>query len=348
MNRWKFDEIMELNGQKLTKKYIASLNKEEREALVEPIFQMIRRDLPNFPYPDKLEQVDKEWLRVLAYKPDLTTDEIFNNSSVGTAICKYFCHDYFRAKGEKDKRSMPELFQDDDVMRKLVYNRLSISWFEEEHGLETFNFSPKMIIQGMRSMRTIAGISMQKITVAKYITEKYSNEGDIIFDYSCGFGGRLLAAASYNRGYIGTDPLTVPDLKLMVKHFGFTNIELLHCGSEDYAGTTDSIDLCYSSPPYFSQERYSEDLTQAYNKGDSFFYDIYWPATLKNAKNMLKPNKWFGLILTGHNRMLEITKEQFGEPIEIIKLRTVRSHLNKAAGADVLKYEPCFMFRNLK
>ena len=348
MNVWKFDHVMELDGQKLTKAYIKSLSKEQREALVEPIFQMIRKDLPEFPYPDDLSKVDKEWLRVLAYKPDLTTDEVFNNSNLGTAICKYFCHDYFKSKGEKDKRSMPQLFEDDEIMRKLIWNRLSIGWFEEENGGETFNLSPKMIIQGMRSMRLIAGITMQKITVAKYLAEKYSELGDIVYDYSCGFGGRLLGAVSCGRKYTGADPLTVPDLERMVEYLKLTGVTLIQSGSEDYCGDENSIDFSYSSPPYASKERYSEDLSQAYNKDTDYFFNIYWKKTLENIKYMLKPNKWFGLILTNQPLMLSLAEEQFGEPIEIIKLRTVRNHLNKAQGNEITKFEPCYMFKNVK
>ena len=34
-----YKEVIEINGQKLTKKYIASLNKEQRIALINPIFE---------------------------------------------------------------------------------------------------------------------------------------------------------------------------------------------------------------------------------------------------------------------------------------------------------------------
>ena len=86
-------------------------------------------------------------------------------------------------------------------------------------------------------------------TFAKYMALRYSNEGDTIGDYSCGFGGRLLGAASCGRKYIGTDPLTVPELKNMVSCFGLKDCELIQDGSENYRGKENSIDLYWSSPP---------------------------------------------------------------------------------------------------
>lgn len=63
--------------------------------------------------------------------------------------------------------------------------------------------------------------------------------------------------------------------------------------SEDYKDSEDSIDLAFSSPPYFDQEIYTDEDTQAYNKGPEYFYDVYWDTTFDNIKHMLKPGKYF-------------------------------------------------------
>ncbi len=348
MNKYKFDQVMELDGQKLTKAYIKTLSKEQREALVEPIFQMIRRDLPDFPLPDDESKIEKEWKRIQEFKPDISTNEIYNNSSVGTYISKFFCKDFYSSKGEKDKYTMQEVFNNDEMMRKLVWNRLGIGWFEEENGSETFNLSPKMIIQGMRSMRYISHLTTFKPTVAKYLTLKYSQPGDIIYDYSAGWGARLLSAAACVRQYIGIDPLTTPDLQRMVDYLKLPGITLLQMGSEDYTNYENTVDFSYSSPPYFNQERYSEDNSQCYNQGEYYFYNVYWKKTLENVKYMLKPDKWFGLNVINYPKMLDMAKEAFGEHVEVVQLKTVRSHLNKAQGQEAVKFEPIWMFKNVK
>src|SRR5271165_4525118 len=90
-----FDKIIEINDQELTKKYIQSLNKDESLALVEPIFNLLRKT--GWIYPDELAKVKKSWKTINDYVPDLTANELFNNSSLATDICKYFCHKFYLA-----------------------------------------------------------------------------------------------------------------------------------------------------------------------------------------------------------------------------------------------------------
>ena len=61
---------------------------------------------------------------------------------------------------------------------------------------------------------------------------------------------------------------------------------------------------------------------------------------------MLKPGKWFGLNVVNVPKMLEMAKIEFGEVIEEVKLKTVRSHLTKDRGVE--KFESIYMFRNPK
>lgn len=351
ISKYKYDEILKINNIDLTKKYIASLNREERELLIEPIFKIMRNQ--GFSYPDNKEKNNKEWKRLLDYQPDLESDEIYNNSSLATYICRFFCRSFYEAT-EPNKPTMIENFNDDKKLRKMIYNRLGLDWYTEENAhnenKECFNMSVKMIChQSQRSLRLISQISMFKPIVAKYIVMKYSHENDLIHDYSCGFGARMLGALSSNRRYIGTDPLTVPELEKMAQFFDLNNYTLIHDCSETWCGEENSIDLSYSSPPYFSQEVYAKDESQAYNKGEDYFYDVYWRKTLENVKFMLKPNRWFGLNVTNLPRMLEMAQEYFGEPLEVVKLKTTRSHLTKTRSKlSPVKYEPVYMFKNEK
>lgn len=345
MNQIDFDDNLILNGKELTKKYLGTLNKQERLDLIEPIFSLIKEKITEFPYPDDKAQLKKEWKKLIDLKIDTSVLELHNNSSMGTIICKYFCHSFYSSCEDK-KRNMLEVFQDDDLLKKIIYNRLGLEWFDQEP-LEAFNFSPKMLFfQAPRSMRLVAPVSMFKPNIAKYMYEKYSNPGDTVGDYSCGFGGRLLGAMASGRKYIGTDPLTTPELENMAKFFDFKDYQLINSGSEDFKGSENSIDLYWSSPPYYNQEVYSKDQTQAYNKGEDYFYNTYWKNTLLNIKYMLKPGKWFGLNVKNYPKMLDMAKDVFGEVKEEVFLKTVRSHLNKTAGT--LKYESVYMFINDK
>jgi hypothetical protein len=353
----KFDQLLEVNNQKLNKQYIQSLSKQERLDLIDPIFNLLREN--GWIYPDNTAKLNKSWKALLDFVPDLNSADLFNNSSLATDICKFFCHTFYLAT-ERDKPTLIDNFNNDAILKKIIHNRLGLAWLDADDkggGVnEAFNLSFKMVaIQGQRSMRLVNATSMFKPSIAKYMALKYSSENDTIFDYSCGFAGRLMGTMAANRKYIGTDPLTTPELTKLAEYFKFDpeRYKLINSGSEKYRGEENSVDLCYSSPPYIEQEFYSNDPTQAYNNGEDYFYDTYWQGTLENAKYMLKPGKIFGLnILEKYSKMVQMTTQQFGEPIEIIKLRTVRSHLTKNRGADggmaAEKFEPIYIFRNNK
>lgn len=342
-----YDQIVEINGQLITAPYVKTLDYNEREALVEPLFEHFRKQ--GWLYPDNDSELKKSYKKLCDWEPDLTSNELFNNSSLATDICKYFCHKFYDAT-ERKASTMKEVFYDDDKLRRLIRNRLGFDWWENENNDETFNISFRMLIQGMRSSRLVPSISMFKPNIAKYMYMKYSNENDIIYDYSVGWGGRMLGAASCNRKYIGIDPWTIDEVTIMKDYFNLQNITLIKDGSENVKLQENSIDFSFSSPPYFDQEYYCDDLSQSYNNGEDYFYNVYWKNTLENIKYMLKPDKWFGLNVTHkYPKMIDMAKEVFGDVIEEVQLRTIKSHLNKVTKkSDIKKYEPIFMFKNRK
>ena len=339
-----FNKIASVNGQEITLQYVKTLDFDEREALVEPLFQHFRKQ--GWLYPDDIVKVKRSWKRLQEFKPNLELNELFNNSSLATDICKYYCHKFYDAT-EEGKPTMQDIFFNDEKLKYLIRNRLGFDWWDKESNDETFHISFRMLIQGMRSSRLVPSISIFKPNIAKYLAMKYSNEGDTIFDYSAGWGGRMLGTASCNRKYIGVDPLTTDELKIMAEELGLKDIQLINSGSENVKLQENSVDFSYSSPPYFDMEWYDSSKTQAYTNGEEYFYDIYWAQTLDNVKHMLKPGKWFGFnILDKYTRMIDMAKERFGEPVEIVKLRTIRSHLTKNSGVE--KFEPIFIFKNIK
>ena len=342
VSRTNYDRIVSIDGKLLTAAYIKTLSREERFQLIEPLFECFRK--MDWQYPNDLKGVKDNWKKLVNYVPDLSTNELFNNDSMATNICKYFCHKFYEAT-EYNQPTMKEVFYNDDKLRKLIQNRLGLDW-KDENNTETFNISFRMLIQGMRSSRVVPSISIFKPGIAKYLYMKYSNEGDTVFDYSAGWGGRMLGAASCNRKYIGVDPWTTDELEVMKKELGLKDITLIDSGSEDVKLEENSVDFSFSSPPYYCQELYALNERQAYVKGEDYFYNVYWKNTLENVKYMLKPGKYFGLNVKNYPKMVEMAQEVFGEIVEEVYLRTVRSHLNKGAG--VTKNESVYMFINNK
>lgn len=135
---------------------------------------------------------------------------------------------------------------------------------------------------------------------AKAIYERFAPKGGVIYDYCCGFGGRLLGALSSknNYKYVGTDPCT--ETMYNLHRLGdyiesvtgrYDSYELHCCGSEEFIGPENSIDFAFSSPPYFDLEVYSDEETQCFNKFPVLedWLEGYVRGTIKNIYRMLKP-----------------------------------------------------------
>ena len=340
----KFTDIAVIEGQEITRKYLQSLSLEQRQVLIEPLFQHFRKQ--GWQYPNlSFDEVNKEYQRLLSCTIDINKLSINNNSAIATGLCKFFCARSFYDAREEGYDMPVICFNDDDKLRKVIENRLGITWFDARPK-EVYEMHHKALVNGFRQSRQGSLVSIFKPEIAKYMALRYSNEGDTIGDYSCGFGGRLLGAVSCGRKYIGTDPLTVPELKNMVALLGLKDCELIQDGSENYRGKENSIDLYWSSPPYFRQEIYSTDKSQANANGEDYFFGVYWRKTLTNVRYMLKPNRWFGLNVK-NEKMLQMAEQVFGKIIEKVELISSKSP-QTTKNHNETKSEFIYMFRNEK
>ena len=149
------------------------------------------------------------------------------------------------------------------------------------------------------------------------ILSKYLPEGGNWYDYSCGWGSRLLGALRNGVNYFGTDPnymLTEKlidmvcdyykansidffyskEEQLIQSEFG-QHIEIYTSGSEVFHPNLESeMDLCFSSPPYFNLEDYRIG-EQSWYKGMSYqqWVDSYLRPTIENCYTYLKPGGHF-------------------------------------------------------
>jgi hypothetical protein len=103
---------------------------------------------------------------------------------------------------------------------------------------------------------------------------RFAFDGASVLDTSTGYGGRLVAflASSCSR-YIGIDPNTQTHAanKRMASDLGASDrVELINMPAEDVAqdinGLLGGVDFCFTSPPYFAKEHYSDEATQSCNR----------------------------------------------------------------------------------
>jgi len=133
------------------------------------------------------------------------------------------------------------------------------------------------------------------IKVVDKIIEKY-NVNNNFYDYSCGWGVRMLSALRNQINYYGTDPnyLLTEKLQNIHTHYNKINktsrfIDIRCSGSEKYISEWENkMGLAFSSPPYFILEDYKigEQSIKKFSNYDDWL-DLYLLPTMKNCKKYL-------------------------------------------------------------
>ena len=171
---------------------------------------------------------------------------------------------------------------------------------------------------------------------------------------SSGWGGRLLGAYSTFRikKYIGTEPSTktYQGLLKMVDDFKYLNksIEIHKLGSEVFKPKKNSLDLCFTSPPYFDTEKYSDEDTQSYIKypNEDDWLNGFMYNTLLNCKYGLKNDGYLVLNIANTKSAQNIEKGllDLAKKIGFKYIKTMQLTLSAINGAGY-KYEPIYIFR---
>ena len=121
-----------------------------------------------------------------------------------------------------------------------------------------------------------------------------------VYDYSCGYGGRLLGIGSSNfkYKYIGVEPNTetvnyLNYLNDVIDEATGVRGTIIQSVSEQYQ--PEDIDLAFSSPPYFNLEKYSNEETQCMVqfKTEDEWFEGYVAPTMENIKRSLNDDGIF-------------------------------------------------------
>jgi len=348
-------------NKELTAEYIWNKIGKDRDNLVEWIFNHYRKN--GFPKLQETETNLRNTYEKLIKRDisDILNErgEIKNSASMGSNIIKHFCYDLLYAtKGEKSP-SCIDIFNDDDLLKRVIRNRCGY-YTTKEDGTErpyVFAFSDAMLIQGMRSTAIGFNVSMFKTLVAKFIMKTHCIEGGKVLDYAAGFGQRALAAGTLGLKYTGIDPFTYNAVNNMIKYFDITgNVYNDISENNNIYKELKDYDLAFSSPPFFNLEIYSNDNTQSYNK---YNYDEwlskYWEETVKNCFGSLKTNGIFILSMIdkyGKNNLgidMSSICKKYMKHEKTYNVKVSRSHLSgkKESGVVSKTTERFYVFRKL-
>lgn len=332
-NPWLMDkkddnDVIEIDGNKVTATYMWSLNSLDRIDLLSKVFAYYREK--GFPYEELTnEQIQKEFEKLCKYKEDsvLTKEGYISNSgSLCLSLCKYFCKEHFyKAKGNRKSLSVEDAFYNDELFNKILMNRMGWNTSKED-GTERpylFPISDSMILNGIRNSGIGYGVSNFRPSIAKWMYKKaielYNKEQQLynLFDYSGGWGARALGALSLgNVNYYATDPLThkcIKDIDHLL-NYNKVDFEVYDKCSEDIffkdEQFKEKFDIIGSCPPYFDLEIYSDDESQSTsNKEYNEWLDIYWKGTIDNLYWMCKKDGILILVIKESNGKYELKSD---------------------------------------
>ena len=305
-------------------------------------------EFPYYPTDDVWRR--EEFSKFIQYQGNLLDNKIIKQTMHGLALSWSYMPHAFDVKCGNMNTPLQTFLNDKEKIKKKMEQLGHVD-------------SPSGLRKALKVMSGSQGVSNFRPTAAQAIYEKFLPNGGTTWDMSGGYGGRLLGAIKTHINYIATEPAkeTFDGLTQIAKDWGNQSnlfgieqrLEIVQSGSEDYIPEKESLDLCFTSPPYFDTEKYSDEDTQSYKK---FSKKVDWlegflRKTIQNCHHGLKP--WRYLIINIANVSSFETLEEETANIVLSEgfeyLDTFKLTLSKMPGknlqADKFKYEPIFLFR---
>lgn len=250
----------------------------------------------DFPLLDK-EKL--EYLRKEYYKKPLFNDVkreficISKGGSKNTNITNYYVRDLMdKTLNSKTKWSIEDVMQNDELL-SLFWYRTTLN---KKVFLDTDSVRRKIdTIFRIGAMGLVSRPSNFPIKNVDEILEKY-NINNNWYDFSCGWGARLIGALKNKINYYGTEPnyLLTERLNGLANDYKKTLnqdtiVDIRTQGSEEFISEWENkIGVAFSSPPYFDLEDYKIG-NQSYKEGTSYqqWLDNYLEPTIKNIYKYL-------------------------------------------------------------
>jgi hypothetical protein len=273
-----------------------------------------------------------------------------DNKIKQTFHCMGLCWSYFPHHWEIRTRKMKtpmDIWNDDVLFMKAIQSR--IKWGGKV-GVDGY-MTDSDLRKAIRTYSGVQRVSNFRPSAAAAIYDRYCEPKSVVWDMSAGFGGRLIGAIRSGKvdTYIGNDPST-PTFHGLVKmnsDLPLINTIIENAGSEEFKPDQE-VDLCFTSPPYFNTENYSEESTQSCHKFPLIedWNENFLRKTIKNCKDVLKSNG--KLILNVANVLTHKTLEE--DTVRIAKeegfslKETLQLKLSTISYKGGHKHEPVFVF----
>ena len=350
LNKFLDVDSLELEYHRVTN----NINDIDIEEGVEIIFKYYRKyGFPHYPIRDDEKYTHMKKLRKFDIDTIFIDNQIMQTMHCLRLAWTYFPH-FWEIRCGGAKMSPMEIFLDDDKLKSTIRKcwNWSVKHWGSKESRDKKKFRENRFRQSLKIYSGTQSVSNFRPTAAKLIYEKFG--GDVVWDMSCGWGGRLLGflAASNTKHYIGTEPSskTYDGLQKMVKDFSYfeKQVDIYKLGSEEYKPKKESLDLCFTSPPYFDTEKYSDEDTQSYKKfpTEDGWVNGFLRKTIQNCYDGLKDNKYMLMNIANTPKYNFIEEEtiRISKELGFVQEDTLQLTLSSVMGAGY-KYEPVFVFR---
>ena len=350
LNKFLDTDTLELEYHKVTN----DIKNVDIEYGTEIIFRYYRK----YGFPHYTIRDDEKYKHIKKLKK-FNVDTIFlDNKIIQTMHClrlawTYFPH-FWEVRCGGAKMSPMEIFLDDDKLKSTIRKtwNFELKHYKGEEGRNKNKFHENRFRQSLKIYSGTQSVSNFRPTAAKLIYEKFG--GDTIWDMSCGWGGRLLGflSAKNTKHYIGTEPSTktYDGLLKMKKDFSYLGkqVDIYKLGSEEYKPKKESLDLCFTSPPYFDTEKYSDEDTQSFKKfpTEDGWVNGFLKKTMENCYYGLKKDSYMliNIANTPKYKFIEQETIRISKELGFVQEDTLQLTLSSVMGAGH-KFEPIFVFK---
>ena len=327
------------------------------DSLVDAVYdQWKTKGFPH--YPTDYNWRNKEFSKLLKF--DRSTllkpkDKIVGASAHGLALAWSYMPHHWGIKCGKMKTPM-EIWNDEEHFKKGIRKLLTGTFWDQK---EPFNITDSDMRSLLRRYSGTQAVSNFRPTAAALMYDKFLEKATPLFgtkagttwDMSCGYGGRMLGAIAAGINYIGTDPCTATfeGLEHIKEEWSDKKrlCELYKVGSEEFWPDAQSIDLCFTSPPYYDWEKYSEEETQSYKKYPEVqdWIDGFLWHTMDKCHYGLKVGGILAMNVADTKRIKNFEEEtvRIAKQIHYKHIDTWYLQLSSQEGA--VKVEPIFIFQ---
>lgn len=200
----------------------------------------------DFPYPEYSEtRLLSDWKHLCSYKKD----KYIPQCRIGISLVKEFHRSIYQCHVGNNV-SPYEGWYNDDTLKKVIRNRF----------IYKNDVDPSKILSGFNISKTCPTVSIFNPILARYLTLKYLNEFDLVYDPFSGFSGRLLGVASTNKRYIGRDlnERAVTESNQIIDFLELPR-NRYRVDKQDIFDSTGSFQCLLTCPPYDKKEIYNSE-----------------------------------------------------------------------------------------